>query len=168
MVPAELSFSNCTQNEMPLVPPRAHTRIDPFFLETLAPSPRGLPGSKGLSLRRSHKIRASLCPGPPLPPRAPSPALGQAFQSAESVPKESVTPHSASSQVPRTQLPQAPVRGPELFFSCFYRATPAAYGGSQARGQIRATAFSIHHSHSNVASKPSLRTTPQLTAVTDP
>jgi len=35
-----------------------------------------------------------------------------------------------------------------------FRATPAAYGGSQARGPIRATAASLHHSHSNTGSKP--------------
>ena len=31
----------------------------------------------------------------------------------------------------------------------FFRATPTAYGGSQARGQIRAVAASLQHSHSN-------------------
>ena len=30
---------------------------------------------------------------------------------------------------------------------------PAAYGGSQARGLIRAAAASLHHSHSNAGSK---------------
>ena len=36
------------------------------------------------------------------------------------------------------------------FFSfCLFRATPEAYGGSQARGLIRAVAASLHHSHSN-------------------
>ena len=35
-----------------------------------------------------------------------------------------------------------------LFF--LFRATPVAYGGSQARGQIGATATDLHHSHSNV------------------
>ena len=34
----------------------------------------------------------------------------------------------------------------------FSRATPAAYGGSQARGQIGAVAASLHHSHSNAGS----------------
>ena len=32
-------------------------------------------------------------------------------------------------------------------------AAPAAYGGSQARGWIRAIAAGLHHSHSNVGSK---------------
>ena len=35
----------------------------------------------------------------------------------------------------------------------FFRAAPRAYGNFQARGQIRATASSPHHSHSNVGSK---------------
>ena len=40
-----------------------------------------------------------------------------------------------------------------LFFTW---ATPMAYGGSQARGLIRAIAASLHHSHSNTRSKPRL------------
>ena len=48
------------------------------------------------------------------------------------------------------------------------RATPAAYGSSRARGQIRAVAASLHHSHSNLGPKPGLRPTPQLTATPDP
>ena len=42
------------------------------------------------------------------------------------------------------------------FLFCFvllFRATPVAYGGSQARGRIRATAASLHHSHSNAGSE---------------
>ena len=54
------------------------------------------------------------------------------------------------------------------FFFLRFRATPVAYGGSQARGQIRDTAASLHHSHSNAGSKPHLRPTPQLTATWDP
>ena len=41
-------------------------------------------------------------------------------------------------------------------------AAPTVYGGSQARGQIRAAAASLHHSHSNTGSKLHLRRTPQL------
>ena len=37
-----------------------------------------------------------------------------------------------------------------------FRATPAAYGGFQAKGQIRAVAAGLHCSHSNTRSKPSL------------
>ena len=51
-----------------------------------------------------------------------------------------------------------------LFFS--FRATPAAYGSSQARGPIRATTAGLHHSHAR--SKPCLQPTPKLTALPDP
>ena len=51
-------------------------------------------------------------------------------------------------------------------FKCW--AAPAAYGGSQARGQIGAAAANLHHSHSNVESEPHLQPTPQLTAMPDP
>ena len=40
-----------------------------------------------------------------------------------------------------------------LFCFCLLRATPAAYEDPQTRGQIGATAASLHHSHSNVRSK---------------
>ena len=43
-----------------------------------------------------------------------------------------------------------------------------AYGGSQSRGRIRATAASPHHSNRNAGSEPSLRPTPQLTATLNP
>ena len=42
-------------------------------------------------------------------------------------------------------------------------ATPAAYGGSQARGQIEAVATGLCQSHSNAGSEPHLQPTPQLT-----
>ena len=51
---------------------------------------------------------------------------------------------------------------------CLFRATPAAYGSSQARGQIRAVTTSLHHSHSNSGSELCLPLTPQLTATPDP
>ena len=41
----------------------------------------------------------------------------------------------------------------DFFFLCFFRATPVAYRGSQAKGQIWATAASLCHSHGNVRSK---------------
>ena len=53
-------------------------------------------------------------------------------------------------------------------FVCLFRALSAAYGGSQARGQIGAAASDLHHSHSNMGSEPHLRPTPQLTATLDP
>ena len=59
------------------------------------------------------------------------------------------------------------------FLFCFvlfllFRASSQAYGASQARGLIRATAAGLYHSHSNTGSKPRPRPTPQLTAMPDP
>ena len=47
---------------------------------------------------------------------------------------------------------------PFFYFYFFFRAAPATYGGSQARGRIRAVAASLHHSHSNTRSEPCLLT----------
>ena len=57
-----------------------------------------------------------------------------------------------------------------FFFSLFpfSRATPRAYGDSQARSLIRTVATGLHQSHSNEASELQLRPTPQLTAMPDP
>ena len=55
-----------------------------------------------------------------------------------------------------------------LFCFCLFRATPTAYGSSQARGPIGAATASLYHSHSNPGSEPHLQTTPQLTAMPDP
>ena len=55
-----------------------------------------------------------------------------------------------------------------FFFFCLFKAPPTAYGGSQTRGQTRAVATGLHHSHSNAGSKPCLQPTPQFTATTDP
>ena len=55
-----------------------------------------------------------------------------------------------------------------LFVLGFFRAAPAAYGGSQARGQIRGVADGLHPSHTNTGSEPHLQPTPQLTATPDP
>ena len=57
------------------------------------------------------------------------------------------------------------------FFFCpfsLFRATPTAYGSSQARGLIGAVAAGLHHSHSNARSELHLRSIPQLTATLDP
>ena len=51
---------------------------------------------------------------------------------------------------------------------CFFRPAPVAYGGSQARGQIRDVAASYSHSHSHEGSEPCLRPTPQIAAMPDP
>jgi len=45
---------------------------------------------------------------------------------------------------------------------------PAAYGSSQARDQIRATAVNLGHNHSNEGYEVHLQPTPQLTAMPDP
>ena len=57
-----------------------------------------------------------------------------------------------------------------FFFFSFglFRAASAAYGSSQARGQIQVTAGGLHHSHINARSEPHLHPTPQLTATKDP
>ena len=49
------------------------------------------------------------------------------------------------------------------FVVVVFRAAPMSYGGSQDRGQIRATAASLHHSHSNLGSEPHLQPMAQLT-----
>ena len=56
-----------------------------------------------------------------------------------------------------------------LFFIFFlFRAASTAYGSFQARGQIRAAAASLCHSHSNTRFEPHLQPTPQLVAMPDP
>ena len=47
-----------------------------------------------------------------------------------------------------------------IFIYFLIRASSAAYGSSQVKGPIRAAAASLHHSHSNSGSKPSLQPTP--------
>ena len=49
-------------------------------------------------------------------------------------------------------------------FFLLSRATPAAYGGSQARDLIGVVAAGLHQSHSNARSETSLPPTPQLLA----
>jgi len=56
-----------------------------------------------------------------------------------------------------------------LFIYFFvFKATPVAYGGSQARGLIGATAASLCHRHSHAGTELSLRPTTQLMATPDP
>ena len=56
-----------------------------------------------------------------------------------------------------------------FFFSfCLFRATPVAYGSSQARGPIGVADAGLHHSHSNLGSKLHVRPIAQLTAMPDP
>ena len=58
-----------------------------------------------------------------------------------------------------TELPSIYFNYINLFCFVFvsFRAGFMAYGGSQVRGPIRAVAAGLHHSHSNVGSKPCLR-----------
>ena len=53
-------------------------------------------------------------------------------------------------------------------FILLFRAALVAYGGSQARGQIRDVAASLHHSHSTAAPELRLWPAPQLMAKLDP
>ena len=55
-----------------------------------------------------------------------------------------------------------------LLLFLLFRAAPAAYGSSQARGQIRAIATGLRHSHSNAGSKSRLRPASQLMAMPNP
>ena len=71
------------------------------------------------------------------------------------------------------KIPEDQLLRDNLFFVLFcvflpFRATPEAYGGSQARGPVGATVASLHHSPSNWGSKLCLRPTPQLWAMPDP
>ena len=43
-----------------------------------------------------------------------------------------------------------------IYIFCLFGATPAAYGGSQARDRIGAAAASLHHSHSHTRSEQCL------------
>ena len=49
-----------------------------------------------------------------------------------------------------------------------FKAEPAAYGSSQARGRGGVTAAGLRHSHSNTGSEPRLRPTIQLMEMVDP
>ena len=55
-----------------------------------------------------------------------------------------------------------------FFFFLLFRAAPMAYGGSQARGRIGATAAGLHHSHGNTWSELHLWPRPKLVAMPDP
>ena len=43
-----------------------------------------------------------------------------------------------------------------LLIDCLFKAAPTAYGDSQARGRIGATAAGLHHRHSDAGSEPRL------------
>ena len=61
-------------------------------------------------------------------------------------------------------------KGPGLsfFFFLLFGAAPAAYGGSQTRVRIRATAAGLPYSHNKAGSKPHMWPAPQLMAMPDP
>ena len=62
-----------------------------------------------------------------------------------------------SAQDPREDLvplPQLLIFFSILFFKNLFRAAPAAYGGSQAKGLIGAAAAGLRHCHSNAGSEP--------------
>ena len=79
-----------------------------------------------------------------------------------------------ANQVRVYSITQIPATAPQsiLLFSFFLfflvRAALMVYVSSQARGQIRAEAASLSHSHSITRSKAHLQPTPQLTAKMDP
>ena len=52
-----------------------------------------------------------------------------------------------------------------FYLYLLFRATTVAYGSLQAKGRMGATATGLHHSHSNMGSKPHLQPTPQLTTM---
>ena len=57
-----------------------------------------------------------------------------------------------------------------FLFLCLFassRAAPTAYGGSKARGLIRAVAAGLHQNHSNTGSEQHLQSTLQLTTTPD-
>ena len=53
-------------------------------------------------------------------------------------------------------------------FVCLFRVAPAAYGSSQARGQVGAAASGLCHDLSNAGSELYLWPTPQFMATPDP
>ena len=72
--------------------------------------------------------------------------------------------HGKVRRVPHLyDFPQTPITPFFILFYCLFKATPEAYGNSQARGPVRAAAASLCHSHSNSRSEPCLRPTPQRT-----
>ena len=78
---------------------------------------------------------------------------------------EGLNMHPEAAEIPPIPLSSSE-NSSELFIIIwsFFRATHAAYGGSQARGRFRATAASLHHSHSNARSELYLQLTPQFVA----
>ena len=76
--------------------------------------------------------------------------------------------YHGSGTAPAAAMWQGKNKQKSVLYFCPFRATPMAYGGSQARGWIRTVAAGLGHSHSNVASEPHLQPTPQRMATPDP
>ena len=74
-----------------------------------------------------------------------------------------------SSKDPRSSLQTAERFQIFCFVSLLFRAAPKAYGNSQPRGQIKAAAAGLRHSHSNEGPEPCLQPAlQQLMATADP
>ena len=129
---------------------------------------RGLIGAVAAGLRHSHsnaRSKPSLQPTPQLT-ATPDPSPTERDQGMNLQPHGSYS--DSLTTAPRQELLTYPFILFKKFFFAFSRVTPTAYGGSQARGRIRAIAPGLHQSHSNMGSKPSLQPTPQLMATPDP
>ena len=66
------------------------------------------------------------------------------------------SPNSSHFKVENWKLQIQRIQLMGLLF-CLFRTAPTAYGGSQARGPIRAAATGLHQSHCNAGSKPRLQ-----------
>ena len=78
---------------------------------------------------------------------------------------QKIKPHGILSQALAASQLGIKISSSATFFSfLLLRATPMAYGGSQAKGQI--TAYTTATAHTG--SKSCLQPTPQLMAMTDP
>ena len=95
------------------------------------------------------------------------------YAAAES--KRCRSPFLMASRIPLSPASHLALEFCEIFFFFFFffffllfRASLAAYGGSQARGWIRAAAAGLHHGHSKARSELCLRPTLQVRAMLDP
>ena len=85
-----------------------------------------------------------------------------------------VSPSQHSRDATDSAVPQRELHKFLLFlfyvfiYFLLFRATPGAYGSSQARRQMGIAAAVLHHRHSNARSKPRLRPAPQIMAMLDP
>ena len=108
---------------------------------------------------------AGLAPMPPDPDRMPPLGCRSVSDSAPNIRPASHCGGGRHQTGPRNFLYVLSMVFVCLFVCfCLFRVAPTAYGSSQVRGRIRATAASLHHSYSNTGSKPRLRPTPQLMA----